>query len=432
VAGRRHHVVLIPGFAGFDALGQLEYYARITPIFAARRNSATLHYFDNFPTAAVATRSERLRAWLAKRIARGEIASGDELTLIGHSTGGLDIRALIWNLHVSQRPIRVDGGARVEPPAILGTIRRVVFLSVPHWGTNIADWVRSHSIWRQLIVADLRAAAAASGADLPAISRLGPGLAGLAARFSGAGLFQAVNDALRESDPRYGRPGLNRLAEAYEASAQLDVYLRHIMADFHAIDDLTAQVPPGEPVSPAHFTPARREAEERIWRKQGIEARSYATIGPRPFRFALGRPAAVWDPLRPWTGLDILHPSTRRTSDIVYRVCYRACAGGPFSRVPAPHIPAGLEVWDNDGIVNTASMDWPLGDTVLLHADHMDVVGHFEPVNAPAGSGRRHSAYDLLASGSGFDRDDFISLWDGIFDWAETRATACATGWVYA
>jgi hypothetical protein len=31
--GRRLHIVLIPGFAGFDALGQLEYYAGITALF---------------------------------------------------------------------------------------------------------------------------------------------------------------------------------------------------------------------------------------------------------------------------------------------------------------------------------------------------------------------------------------------------------------
>jgi hypothetical protein len=30
---KRFHIVLIPGFAGFDALGQLEYYSGITPLF---------------------------------------------------------------------------------------------------------------------------------------------------------------------------------------------------------------------------------------------------------------------------------------------------------------------------------------------------------------------------------------------------------------
>jgi len=47
---KRFHVVLVPGFAGFDALGQLEYYGGITPLFQAwRAENQVLHYFDNFP-----------------------------------------------------------------------------------------------------------------------------------------------------------------------------------------------------------------------------------------------------------------------------------------------------------------------------------------------------------------------------------------------
>jgi hypothetical protein len=84
----RIHIVLIPGFGGFDALGQLEYYAGVTPLFHSMRDgNAVLHYFDNFPTAAVITRAARLRSYLAKRIARSEILPGDEVVLIGHSTG---------------------------------------------------------------------------------------------------------------------------------------------------------------------------------------------------------------------------------------------------------------------------------------------------------------------------------------------------------
>lgn len=38
---KRFHVVLIPGFAGFDALGQLEYYA-LVPALASPKSSAPL------------------------------------------------------------------------------------------------------------------------------------------------------------------------------------------------------------------------------------------------------------------------------------------------------------------------------------------------------------------------------------------------------
>ncbi|HUI44237.1 MAG TPA: hypothetical protein VL523_19905, partial [Terriglobia bacterium] len=93
---KRCHIVLIPGFAGFDALGQLEYYSGVTPLFQAwQAGNEVLHYFDNLPTAAVVTRATRLRSYLAKRMARGEVLAGDDVVLLGHSTGGLDIRRLL-------------------------------------------------------------------------------------------------------------------------------------------------------------------------------------------------------------------------------------------------------------------------------------------------------------------------------------------------
>ena len=97
----RYHIVLVPGFAGFDALGQVEYYAGVTSLFQTWSDSApaVLHYFDNLPTAAVRTRAKRLCAYLAKRIVRGEILDGDKVVLVGHSTGGLDIRQLMRDLY---------------------------------------------------------------------------------------------------------------------------------------------------------------------------------------------------------------------------------------------------------------------------------------------------------------------------------------------
>ncbi len=94
-ASCRVHIVLVPGFGGFDALGQLEYYSGVTPLFrdwqdhrAAGAPRVVLHYFDVLPTAGVATRATGLQAYLAKRVARGELAAGDIVALVGHSTGG--------------------------------------------------------------------------------------------------------------------------------------------------------------------------------------------------------------------------------------------------------------------------------------------------------------------------------------------------------
>jgi hypothetical protein len=133
----------------------------------------------------------------------------------------------------------------------------------------------------------------------------------------------------------------------------------------------------------------------------------------------------LWELAKPWTYPEIakdgaLSPGT----DIVYRTCYRACAGGPFQKpvlrgklkrslAGAPR--QRIEVWDNDGIVNTLSMLWPKGENVVVPADHMDIVGQYRAVPAERGGGRRYRAYDLLKSQSGFGDKMFKEVWEEIF-----------------
>jgi len=425
-SAKRFHIVLIPGFAGFDALGQLEYYSGITPMFQTwLAGNEVLHYFDNFPTAAVVTRATRLRSYLAKRIARGVISTGDDVILIGHSTGGLDIRRLLWDLddlqHRKQK-IMVDGGVKVEPGEILKCVRRVVFLSVPHWGTNIADWVHAYGILRRALVEESRAAVA--GSQLLLLDEIESSITGGAAWLTGAELFRAVQDALSEANEHYGKPSRARTADAQEAASQLGLYLRHMASDFSAIDDLTARPQrPGKPVSPAHFGVRDREKELKLGR--GIEFRTYVTLGRRPFRFKPDLPVPPLELTKPWTYPEVTKDiALSAGTDIAYRTFYRACAGGPFQQPlisgkvtrrlsGAPQ--HSIEVWDNDGIVNTMSMFWPKGENVLVRGDHMDIVGQYKLMAAEPGAGRKYRAYDLLKSESGFSDKTFKEVWKEIF-----------------
>lgn len=50
----------------------------------------------------------------------------------------------------------------VEPEKLRRLIGRVVFLSVPHWSTNIADWVEAHWVLREAFIENLRATVAGS------------------------------------------------------------------------------------------------------------------------------------------------------------------------------------------------------------------------------------------------------------------------------
>ncbi len=429
---KRFHIVLVPGFGGFDALGQVEYYAGITPLFDAWKaeKPAVLHYFDNFPTAAVVTRAARLRRYLAKRIARGEILKGDDVILVGHSTGGLDIRQLVSDLaDPDNDPVKVDGGLEIDPQDIRKRLRRVVFLSVPHWGTNIADWVSSHSVLRTAVVAELRAAVA--GSQVYLLDRIADRIAGCAAYVTGADLLRAVQDALTEANERYGERTPQRTAEAHEAASELALYLRHMASDFHVINDLTSQPQKRGQKSPAHFNRGERDQELKLWDRPPIETLSYATIGSRPFRFVPDRPAPVWDLANPFTYPEIAKDANLSAdTDVFYRLCYRACAGGPF-RLPAQRgkvtralsgfPPQPIQVWDNDGIVNTASMLWPRGGNVLVDGDHLDIVGHYKLVKADSGGCRKYRSYDSLKSAPRFSEKAFEQAWTEIFNFCIGR-----------
>jgi hypothetical protein len=437
----RTHVVFVPGFAGFDALGQLHYYADVTPVFrewagAAGGARPVLHYFDNLPTSGVATRAGRLRDWLAKRLARGELQRGDRVALVGHSTGGLDIRKLLWDLASNpEQVIQVDGASgvayTVRARDLLAVIKRIVFLSVPQRGTNIADWVRAHGAAREAVIAALRGTVGAT--NLPLAERIADHLAAWIAESTASparsNFALAVRDALDEMDARRGRDPKG-VAAALEARGELELWLRYIWSDFSAIDDLAAS-PAGsnaEAQTPARFDAVAREREAQAWNAHGIISRSYATIGTRPFRFEHGARAPEWKlfDASAWTDVH-LGGDTVRGTDIAYRVCYRACAGGPFA-IPGGAVTAAatrfdtgerqeIEVWDNDGIVNTASMLWPDGpDTLLVAGDHGDIIGHFRLVDAIQPSPRRFHTYDLLGSGSGFDERTFRAVWKGIFE----------------
>jgi hypothetical protein len=285
-------------------------------------------------------------------------------------------------------------------------VKRIVFVSVPQWGTNFADWLRRHRLARQWAVRELEWAVTA--ARLSRLARLEASLAGAARALTDADLFLALKDAATEIElpPPDAPERAVRLAEALEAGSELEVWMRCIAEDFGAIDDLAVTTSEGTEGSPAHFSPEQRADETRTWSLLDIVTKSYATLGPRPSTLPPG------------------------ATDVVYRLAYRACAGGPFRYPPNGAREATLfgtstmrhvEPWDSDGIVNTASMLWPDGEaTQVVQADHGDILGHYHLVKAPAVSGRAFCAYDLLRSAAktpddpGFTDAMFEKVWTDV------------------
>lgn len=481
----RTHVVLVPGFVGFDALGSLEYYAGVTRIFddwmtKPVRPRAALHYFDNFPTASVKLRSERLVGWLAKRVARGEFGPRDRVALVGHSTGGLDIRKAVRTLASAQRDeIILDGSSRVANQEVLDRIARLVFLSVPHYGTNLGDLGCALSDAAKSLLKDaalgIRLNRAPFAAARRALTSLFP-----APR---SDLLLAVLDALDESDEDRNGP-LEHLTAEREARAEFALWIEHMSDDFSVVADLRSCTDLTEGSgSPAHASPDERARELETWKTLGIATRSYATHVPRSLdarskaidfllplvkqggrvidRLAVPVNAAsdLWPlPLLslpslalriglPVASLPAVVSVVNADPKILFDLFQAVCAdpSGSF-RHPNKRAANGiadhvvdlasgaklrtddvLSTADSDGVVNTLSMCWPYDpadpDSHPIHivaGDHGDIIGHYvrTPALSPAPNGRKYVAYDFFQSRAGFGETDFRRVWEDVFEFS--------------
>ncbi len=455
---QRTHIVLIPGFVGFDVLGQLRYYEGLTKIFdswrcTAPRGRVSLHYFDNFPTAAVELRAERLRYFLAKRFARGEFEPDDRIALVGHSTGGLDIRKLLVDLATDpERYIHTDAACPIAMDKVLGAIQRVGFLSVPHYGTNLADIACSARVPFRLLFQNAALAVALNREPLSEFSRL------LLRHFrdTRSDLLLAVADAVNESDEDH-RGSLRQKVGEREARAELGLWLSHMSRDFQIIRDLRSHTERIEgSSSPAHYDATRRKHEIERFRR-GIKTLSFATvvpqskapISPEGRRWANALRFSSRAPV--WTAGTAFSPvalgvlaALHRSPELFFDICRAFCADSAGAFTNPNDVRAGsiaptvrelssdrvvpsdsLEHTDSDGVVNTLSMLWPYDATEperhtihLVEADHEDIVGHYRrvPVEKPFPSGRRFASYDFFQSAFELSEATFHLVWERMFD----------------
>ena len=469
----RQHVVLVPGFVGFDALGQLHYYAGVTSRFGTWRKQqaegrdVAVHCFDNFPTASVELRAGRLMRYLANKIQRGEIGERDQITLVGHSTGGLDIRRAL--AFAAGESSEVYNGSAQERAEILERCRKVVFLSVPHFGTKLADFSCAF-IWAiQMMVRN-------AGLGLrwnrdyiaAALSMIPQSVVGTESQ-----PLLALFDVLHECDERAAED-TQRTAER-EARAMLGLWLDHMGHDFHVLSDLRTRAESDEQTtSPALMGPAERRAEVARYREQGLQIRSYVTrvpgsaaadtwvrsalrslelvaaVGNRwsrvkrasgrwiapalPVQSLFGRTVVASAPLVP--AVLALH----RRPAILFEMFHAICQSDkdPFVR-PSALLPevrtlvaddviraADIAVGESDGVVNTLSMLWPYDDqhpdmhrAFLVECDHGDIIGHYKlRAMDRVNGGRRYQAYDIFPSGCSFNDVLFFRIWDEVFDFA--------------
>jgi triacylglycerol lipase len=359
-----HHVVLVPGFFGFANLGDFAYFGHVRDFLADVGPSLGLdgdiHVALTEPTSSL----QRRAALLAETASALLDVSGGQLSIIGHSSGGLDARLFV--APGAQLPTSVN----VE--ACAAKVRAIVTVASPHHGTPLAQHFTS--LFGQKLLALL---------SLSTVYTLRTGRLPISFVLRLARLLR--------------RPGARPVGVVDQLFLQL-------LGDFsgkrrRAIEEFFRTVGSdhglGGQLSPAMMEVFNGKTPDRV----GVRYGSVVTRARAPGLRSL---------LRAGVG-----PYGQATHTL-FAVLYRFAAGRPGDP-PTRLLPAQADVLRaaygrlpdhraNDGIVPTLSQVW--GDVIgAAWADHHDVIGHFHrPTHVP-----RH--FDWVASGTGFDRPHFEALW---------------------
>jgi hypothetical protein len=380
-----HHVVLIPGFFGFGALGKFSYFAGVSEALAAefRRRGLPVDIVEvaTLPTASIRHRAAQVLETLA------DVARLDDgpLHLIAHSTGGLDARLAIAPTASLPTPVTFTSYDR---------ICTLVTIATPHFGTPLASFFSSAMGYPLLrVLASLSISALEQGRlPLVAAIRLGKlvfrlddwvGLSGTFADELYANLLEDFSDDRRQ---------------------ELIAFLEGVSRDQSLVFQLTSA---------------------------GCDLLNACTADPAGVRYGCvvtrGRPASMSTFVR-----NGANPYAQYLYAL-YATLHRIAGFGNGRFFPKPVDAQRLPLEraygvvpshrESDGIVPTLSQIW--GEVIhATHADHLDVIGHY--------GGRRGDRIDSdwLPSASGFDAAAFTALWGSIAEFVTRQVRSAPSAGV--
>jgi triacylglycerol lipase len=366
-----HRVYFVPGLFGFGRIAGYDYFTHMRQGLEQRFAAAGVTLIcEDVPTPPTSSLRYRARV-LASTVARTATEGQGPIHLVGHSTGGLDVR-LVLSPHV-------DVGGNPEMLRWRSRVVSAVTMNTPHYGTPLAGYFATVSGTRVLYGLSLLTVVSLTLGEpsLAIFSRLLAGVGGLDQLFGGdLKLFGRMTE------------GVLRFVER-EAREEITEFLSKIRIDQGAIVqimpeamDLFNAVTPNAP---------------------SVRYGSVVTGSPPPRSMRFAR--RIRTPYAAMTGA-------------VYSTLYQFTSQRPrvypYARPTAHELDLfraamTYEVNDesNDGIVPTLSM---LRDELLFagEADHLDVLGHFHDDLEPA----QH--VDWLNSGSRFTRRRFNAMLDAV------------------
>jgi triacylglycerol esterase/lipase EstA (alpha/beta hydrolase family) len=373
-----HHVYLVPGFFGFANLGDLKYFGHVREFllgaFARRGLALHVDVVATRPTASLPRRAERVLATIAHTLHDGT----GPVHLVGHSSGGLDVRLLLSPGVALPTDLDVERWVQ--------QVHTVVTVATPHHGTPLAGFFTSLLGRQALRVLSLSTIYLLRFGSLPITALVELGAA-----------FARVD----------GLVGLN--------SALLDQLYEQLLSDFsperrRAIAAFFREVE-GDQALLTQLTPESMQVFDACVRlRPGVRTGSVVTRARQP---SLRTTIAV--------GLD---PAGQATN-VLYRALHR------LARLPPDRVPALEDAQANvlrtafttlpdaaanDGVVPTRSQAW--GEVIAaVEADHLDVVGHYgDSEHVPP-------HIDWITTGSACTTARFEALWTAVVDWMLRDAT---------
>ncbi len=365
-----HHVLLVPGFFGFDSLGDLAYFVHVVDALdgwcRAHNVAARIRVVQTLPTASLRHRAARVLDVMASAVAE----EPGPLHLIGHSSGGLDVR-LVTTPNVS-----LPSPHNVE--ALAAQVRSVVTVSTPHHGTPLAAWFSSLLGTQLLKVFSLASSYVLRTGRLPLdlVARLVP-------FFTSA--LSSVANRNNALDTIYER----LLADF---APQQQAPLASFMAQINEDQDLLPQITPAamDTFNASTYDRPNVRYGSVVSQVKRSALKSFLSAGFSPYAHASHMLYLAVSHVAAAMPADRLPTFTKEQERVLLR---------DLSTLPNRKT--------NDGIVPTASQVW--GHVIAgVGADHLDVIGHF--------SHRTHVPphFDWFTSGSAFDRKAFVALWDKV------------------
>jgi triacylglycerol lipase len=380
----RHHLYLSPGMFGFGRVASLDYFGHVERELARRFSDAghelTLHVADVLPTASI-----RRRAIDVARLVTATCGTSSEaIHLLGHSTGGLDVRL------VASPGAVLPNASELAP--WLPRVRSVTMMNAPHYGTPLATFFATTRGQQALyLLSAFTFVSLSLGARPLALVRLLLGLFSRGER--GFGMKIPLVDPWLSSV-------LNTLDDA--RSPEVRSYLAAIERDQGAVVQLT---PEGMDLVLAGFVDRPGVLyQSTVSMSPPPGARNWLNVVRHPTTAAsltlftaLHGITARYDPRYPCSAMSQTAGQPALTDDA------KAVLAKVFGAVP------GLE--DCDGVVPVLSQLW--GKLVWAgYGDHLDVLGHYRDSTPETDPKLAH--HDWMTSGSSFGDEQFAALMDTI------------------